>query len=83
MEALTKEKFAKVDVRLAHVPDDGKLARIVLNTAPENQFTVKATVEVAGGKEYFSGDTSFSLENALINTVDEVLRMIEKDKRQG
>jgi len=49
----------------------------VLNTVPDGQFEVKANVDLSG-KEYFSDEISFTLENALIVVVDELLEMIER-----
>jgi len=81
MEALAKEKFARIESRAQKVKGGPKFARIVMNKAPEDQFQVKAKV-VIKRDEYFSDETSFTLENALINTVDELIEMMEKDKRR-
>lgn len=79
MEELTKEKFTRVEHRLRDVPEGSKTARIVLNTAPEGTFSVKTRV-VANGVEYFSEETDFTLEGALIKAVEEMVNMIEKKK---
>lgn len=79
MDALTKLKFERIDKRFEDIPDDAKFARVVLNTAPNEMFEVRANV-VISGKEYFSDDTDYTVETALINTVEEILQMIEKDK---
>jgi hypothetical protein len=42
-------------------------------------FTVKVKFHV-GDREYFSDETDYSLEGALIKTVEEVWQMLEKDK---
>lgn len=78
MEVLTKEKFERIEARVKHLPEGSCFARVVLNTAPDNKFQVKANLDLSG-KEYFSDETSFSLENALVETVEELLEMIEKD----
>ncbi|KKS05394.1 hypothetical protein A3K01_03750 [candidate division WWE3 bacterium RIFOXYD1_FULL_43_17] len=79
MDALAKTKFERVSKRFQDVEEDAKFARVVLNTAPNETFHVKANITV-GGREYFSDDTNYNLETAMINTVEEILQMIEKDK---
>ncbi|OGC58608.1 hypothetical protein A2380_02890 [candidate division WWE3 bacterium RIFOXYB1_FULL_43_24] len=79
MDSLAKTKFERVSKRFPEVEEDAKFARIVLNTAPNETFQVKANITI-GGKEYFSDDTDFNLETAMINTVEEILQMIEKNK---
>ena len=79
MDALAKTKFERVSKRFQDVEEDAKFARVVLNTAPNETFHVKANITV-GGREYFSDDTDYNLETAMINTVEEILQMIEKDK---
>lgn len=78
METLTKDKFERVESRVKHFPQDSCFARVVLNSAPEEQFTVKSELEL-NGKKYFSDETDFSLESALVKTVEELLSMMEKD----
>ena len=79
MEALTKEKFERVENRLKDYDPDSLSARVVLNSVPTEMFQVKALLNV-NGKEYFSDETDFSLEGALIKTVEELVQMMEKDK---
>jgi ribosomal subunit interface protein len=79
MEVLTKEKFERIEHRFRDIPEGSKSARIVLNSSPDNTFTVKAEL-VINGKEYFSDETDFTLEGALIKTVEELVRMTEKEK---
>ena len=79
METLTKEKFERLENRLANIEEGSKRARVVLNKSPNNTFTVKANV-VIKGRDYFSDETDFSLEGALIKTVEEIVHMLEKDK---
>ena len=78
MEILTKGKFERIENRMKHLPADSCFARIVLNTEPENMFSVRADLDL-NGKKYFSDETEFSLEAALIKVVDELLEMMEKD----
>src|SRR3989304_6368263 len=79
MDALAKTKFERVSKRFQDVEEDAKFARIVLNTAPNETFHVKANITI-GGRDYFSDDTNYNLETAMINTVEEILQMIEKEK---
>ena len=80
MEILTKDKFVRIEHRLRDIADDTKYARIVLNTAPEESFMVKAHV-VANGKEYFSQSTDYSLEGALIKVCEELVVELDKSKQ--
>jgi len=78
MEDLTKEKFERIENRVKHLPEDSCFARVVLNSVPEEQFEVKVNLDLSG-KEYFSDETAYTLENALVEVVEELLQMIEKD----
>ena len=79
MEALATEKFARIEHRAKDIPEGSKSARIVLNTAPTEMFTVKAHVNI-DGHTYFSDETDYTLESAVIRTVDELLNMMDKEK---
>ena len=79
METLTKQKFERLENKMKDFAEDTKHARVVINTAPEGMFLVKAQVKV-GNKEYFSDETSFSVEAALIKMVEELFQMMEKEK---
>lgn len=78
MEVLAKSKFERIEKRTKSYPEDNNFSRIVLNSAPDGKFTVRANVKL-DDKEYFSDETEFSLEGALIKTVEELLQMMEKD----
>lgn len=78
MEALTKEKFERIESRVKHLPEGSCFARVVLNTIPEEKFEAKVNLDLSG-KEYFSDESAFTLENALVEVVEELLQMIEKD----
>ena len=79
MEELAKQKFARIEHRLRDIAEGSKHVRIVMNTAPENMFQVKVKLN-ADGHEYFSDETDFSLEGALIKTVEELKNMLDKKK---
>jgi len=78
METLTKDKFERIEKRTKHLPDDACFARIVINSVPQNMFSVNIKLDF-NGKEYFSDQTEYTLEAALIKVVDELLEMMEKD----
>jgi len=78
MEVLTKEKFERIESRIKHLPEGSCFSRVVLNTVPDDQFEVRVNLDISG-KEYFSDETAFTLENALVVVVEELLEMIEKD----
>jgi ribosome-associated translation inhibitor RaiA len=79
MQALTKQKFERLENKTRDFADDSKHARVVLDKAPDGRFIVKAQFKV-GGREYFSDETDFSLEGALIKTVEEIFQMMEREK---
>jgi len=79
MEALAREKFERLEKRTRDENEETKHARVVLNSAPDGKFLVKAKFHV-GDKEYFSNETDFTLEGALIKIVEEIWQMMEKDK---
>lgn len=78
MDALTEEKFERIESRTKNLPEGSCFARVVLNSAPENKFNVKVNLDLSG-KEYFSDEEDFTLEGALIKVVEELLEMMEKD----
>lgn len=82
MEALAKEKVGKLENQLTHLPEDTRLIRVVMNKVPENMFEVKLLITVRG-KEYFTDETDYVLETALIRAVDELERMLKKEKIIG
>ena len=81
MKNLATEKFEKVERLLTDIPEDSKFVRIVMNKGSDNEgkFTIKIQLN-ADGKEYFSDDTDYTLETAVVNTIEEIVRMIRKDK---
>jgi ribosome-associated translation inhibitor RaiA len=78
MESLAKQKFSRIENRIKHVPEGSKSARIVMNTAPTEMFQVRVNLNI-NGKDYFSDETDYTLESALIKTVEELVVMMEKD----
>ena len=53
MEALAKEKFERLEKRTKDEPEETKHARIVLNSAPENMFMVKAKFHVGAKLRFY------------------------------
>lgn len=81
MKSLATEKFDRADRLLSDIPEGSKSVRIVLNKGDEEgTFHVKMHLN-ANGKEYFSDDTDYGLETAIVKTVEELVRMIDKDKK--
>lgn len=81
MEALTREKFTRLEKRFKDIPEDSKYVRVVLNKSSdeEQRFTVKSIVNIKG-KEYYSEESDYNLETAIIKTVEEILRIMKKEK---
>lgn len=79
MVSLAHEKLKKVEDRLANVSEDLKSFRIVMNSAKDDQFSVKIHALVQG-KEYFSEETGYTLEHAMIDAVADIERVLQKDK---
>jgi len=78
METLAKQKFARIESRVKEIPEGSKSVRIVMNSAPTDTFQVKIEINL-NGKDYFSDETDYSLESALVKTVEELVVMLEKD----
>ncbi len=79
MEALAKEKVAKLEKQLTHLSKESKMIRVVLNSIPDDKFEVKLLINVRG-KEYFAQENDFTLESALVRAVEELERMLRKEK---
>jgi ribosome-associated translation inhibitor RaiA len=79
MISLANEKMKKLENKLTSIPEDAKSFRIVMNSAKDGQFTVKIHALV-NGKEYFSEESSYTLEHAMIDSVDSIERNFQKDK---
>jgi ribosomal subunit interface protein len=79
MKTLALKKLSKIEVRLKDVHDDLKSTRVVLNSAPKDNFIVKVEV-IAEGTKFFVENTNYNLETALIAAVEEIEKQIEKSK---
>ena len=79
MKALALEKFAKFESRTKDIPEGSKSCRIVMNKAPEETFEVRVEV-ILNGVHFFSDETHFSLETALILVIEELERQLNKNK---
>jgi ribosome-associated translation inhibitor RaiA len=76
---LAHDKTKKLEGRLVDVPDDLKSFRIVMNSDKDDQFNVKIHALIRG-KEYFSQELGYTLEQALIQAVSNIDRDLQKDK---
>ena len=79
MIELAKLKLSRIDDRFPDVPEDAKEARVVMNVLPDENFEVKMEL-IIDGKKYFSQHIDFSMETAVIETVEEIARQMEKEK---
>ena len=79
MENLAKEKMKKIETKLTNVYDEMKSFRIVMNSLPDQQFQVKIH-SMVHGKEYFTDESAFSLEHALINATGQLEKTLDKNK---
>lgn len=79
MRELAIEKLSKIDNRFMDIPEESKSARIVMNTAPVEQFEVRIELDL-DGEHFFTDETNFTLETALVLAVEELDRQIEKSK---
>lgn len=82
MKSLALDKLQKLDRILKDIPEDSRSARVVLNKGAGDEDTFEVKIHLnAKGKEYFSNDTDYTLETAIVRTIEELARMIEKEKK--
>jgi ribosomal subunit interface protein len=79
MKELAREKLSRIEERFDYIPEGSKSARVVMNTAPVEQFEVRVEINL-DGNVFFTDETNYSLETALITAVEELDRQIEKSK---
>lgn len=77
MKHLAKEKMAKIEHHVKNAPPEASSCRVVMNTAPDNMFTIKIELDL-NGKMFFTDETGPVLETTLISAVEELDRQIEK-----
>ena len=85
MHELVKEKLKKMQNRLVDIPEDLQNIRVVLNKGSgETKFLAKIELHLKG-KNLFAEEESYSIESALVSTVEKMDRQITKakDKRRG
>ncbi|KKS17345.1 MAG: hypothetical protein UU77_C0001G0005 [candidate division WWE3 bacterium GW2011_GWC1_41_7] len=80
MKELAQSKFSKLDGRLKEIPDGSKSIRIVMNSAPDETFEIKAEA-IINGKQYFAHETDFSMESAMVLVVEELHKQLEKAEK--
>lgn len=81
MKFLVQAKLEKLERRWEDIPDDSKFGRIVLNKGPNETFEVKIEISL-DGETFFSSESGYELETALIDTVDELDRIYRKKKEK-
>ncbi len=79
MKELAKEKISKLEHRFKNVDEGSKYARVVMNKAPVEQFAVRIDLDI-DGEEFFTDETNYSLETALVLAVEELERKVNKSK---
>jgi ribosome-associated translation inhibitor RaiA len=79
MDVLAREKLTRLENLIEEIPADSKEIRIVLNKAPNDTFLTKIEL-IVEGKKFYSEEENYSLESAIIATVDEVFRQYKKEK---
>ena len=77
MKELAQSKLARLEHRLTNFAEGSLAVRVVMNTAPVEQFSVKVEMDL-NGKAFFAEETKPALETALIAAVEEVDRQLEK-----
>ena len=82
MVELAKSKLSKLENKISDIPQESRTFRVVMNSAPNQNFSVKVEL-LLNGKKFFTDETSFSLESALILSVEELERMIEKEQNHS
>uniref|UniRef100_A0A7C4XHW4 Ribosome-associated translation inhibitor RaiA n=1 Tax=candidate division WWE3 bacterium TaxID=2053526 RepID=A0A7C4XHW4_UNCKA len=83
MKALAESKLEKVVQRLKDVPEDLISIRVVLNKG-EAEETFESKVEITvGGKVYFANNSAFSMESALVDAIEDILRQYNKVKSKN
>lgn len=79
MKELFKSKIVKLERRWQHIPDESKSLRVVMNSAPEGMFLVKIEANL-DGKILYTEEPGYTLETALVDTIDELDRQYLKEK---
>ncbi len=77
MTELAKEKLSRIE---GHLPDymvETSSFRVVMNTSPVEQFSVKIEA-VIHGKTFFADETRGTLESALVSATEDLDRQIER-----
>jgi ribosomal subunit interface protein len=81
MKELARQKMEKLERRWQDIPDDTKTVRVVLNKAPEDSFLAKIEV-ILNGEHFYTEESGFELETAIVEAVEELDRMYLKQKEK-
>ncbi len=79
MKVLATKKMQKLERRWSEENSDNILVRIVLNSAPEETFLVKIEASI-DGEVFYTEEAGYSLETALVDAVEELDRLYEKEQ---
>lgn len=79
MKSLAEQKLQKFQRHWEDYPQDSISVRVVLNSAPDEQFVTRIEVDLNGDK-YYTEAQGFDLENSLIQAIDELDRQYQKQK---
>ena len=79
MISLAEGKLARLEHLLKDIPDDLKSIRVVLNSGPNETFIARVEASLRG-RVYYGEGSGFTLENALIQAVENVDRQYVKEK---
>ena len=71
MKEMAISKLFKLENRFKDLPEGATSARIVMNLAPVERFAVKIELDL-NGKVYFTDETQYTMETALVNAVEDV-----------
>ena len=78
MKTLAQNKVSKLERYFPNTDPDLIVSRVVLNKgSEEDTFHVKLELEVAG-KLYYGEETDYTLEAAVVKSIEEVEKQMEK-----
>lgn len=85
MKSLTELKLEKFIGHVRKNLQKNSSVRVVLNTAPENNFIVRVEADIVGrgkgeNEKFFTEETAFEFESALVAAIDEIDRQYLKFK---
>lgn len=79
MKVLVENKVKKLERIWSEMDQETIHLRVVLNSAPEDQFLVKLDLNL-DGETFYTEEPGFELETALIDAIQELIRQYDKKK---